>query len=352
MKKDVLVVFGGASFEYKVSLESAYYVIKSINKDKYNVHLLGIKKNGNCYLYEGDVNLIKDDRWFDDETCYKVFLPMAKDAKGINYIKEDKVYFRHIDIVFPVLHGKNGEDGTIQGLLEFTGIPFVGCGVLSSSLCMDKYRAHKLVEAFGCKVPSSILIDDIKDRDKILKFVDDIGFPVFVKPLKSGSSFGITKVISKERLYKALKEAFRYDDKVVIEENIDGFEVGIAMLGNKKIVTGLIDEIETGGKFFDYNEKYTLEKSIIHLPARINNELKKEVLALAEKIYKILDCKDFARVDMFIDKNNNIYFNEINTIPGFTLHSRYPNMLKGVGINFDEIVNTLIEMGGGDETIY
>lgn len=352
MKKDVLVVFGGASFEYKVSLESAYYVIKSINKDKYNIHLLGIKKNGNCYLYEGDVNLIKDDKWFDDETCYKVFLPMAKDVNGINYIKEDKVYFKHIDVVFPVLHGKNGEDGTIQGLLEFTGIPFVGCGVLSSSLCMDKYRAHKLVEDFGCRVPSSILIDDIKDRDKILNFIDDVGFPVFIKPLKSGSSFGITKVISKERLYKALKEAFRYDDKVVIEENIDGFEVGVAILGNKKIVTGLIDEIETGGKFFDYNEKYTLERSLIHLPARINNELEKEVLALAEKIYKILDCKDFARVDMFIDKNNNIYFNEINTIPGFTLHSRYPNMLKGVGINFDAIVNTLIEMGGGDETIY
>lgn len=342
MRKSVLVIFGGYSPEYDVSLKSAYSVIKSINKNLYDIKLIGISRSGDFYLYEGDIEKINNDTWHLDKNCFDAMISGNKSEHGIIVIKNGEVIKIHIDAAFPILHGKNGEDGTIQGLFELVGIPIIGCGILSSALCMDKYRAHKLVESMGIKVPKSVLIDkNIKDFSKHIKY---LGLPIFVKPLKAGSSFGITKVEDKKDLFKAVDKAFEYDDKVILEENIDGFEVGCAVIGNDNPIIGEVDEIELSKGFFDYIEKYNLKTSKIHMPARITKEESNTIKETAVKIYKILNCKDFARVDMFITENREIVFNEVNTIPGFTEHSRFPNMLKGIGMGFEDIVNTLISL--------
>ncbi|RGD75357.1 D-alanine--D-serine ligase VanG [Anaerofustis stercorihominis] len=342
MKKSILVLFGGNSPEYDVSLKSAYSVINAINKELYDIKLIGINRSGDFYLYEGDIEKIRNDTWHLDKNCYDVLISGNTSEHGIVVFKNDELIIIHIDAAFPILHGKNGEDGTIQGLLELGGIPIIGCGVLSSALCMDKYRAHKLVESMGIKVPKSVLIN--KSINDFSNHIEYLGFPIFVKPLKAGSSFGITKVEDKKDLFKAVDKAFEYDDKVVLEENIDGFEVGCAVLGNEKPIIGEVDEIELSKGFFDYVEKYNLKTSKIHMPARITEENAKAIKETALKIYKILDCKDFARIDMFITKYRDIVFNEVNTIPGFTAHSRFPNMLKGIGMDFDEIVNKIISL--------
>lgn len=342
MKKSILVLFGGNSPEYDVSLKSAYSVINAINKELYDIKLIGISRSGDFYLYEGNIEKIRNDTWHLDKNCYDALISGNTSEHGIVVFKNDELIKIHIDAAFPILHGKNGEDGTIQGLLELGGIPIIGCGVLSSALCMDKYRAHKLVESMGIKVPKSVLID--KSINDFSNPIEYLSFPIFVKPLKAGSSFGITKVEDKKDLFKAVDKAFEYDDKVILEENIDGFEVGCAVLGNDKPIIGEVDEIEFSKGFFDYVEKYNLKTSKIHMPARITEENAKVIKETALKIYKILDCKDFARIDMFITKDRDIVFNEVNTIPGFTAHSRFPNMLKGIGMDFDEIVNKIISL--------
>ena len=209
---------------------------------------------------------------------------------------------------------------------------------------MDKYTSHKLVESYGIKVAKSIVINDkttIEERDNRIK---TLKYPLFIKPMRAGSSFGITKIDSKKELDGAIQTALKYDTEIIIEENVEGIEVGCAILGKEELIVGEVDEIELSKGFFDYTEKYTLKTSQIHCPARIGIEKQKEIKQVAQKIYKILKCKDFARVDMFLDKEGNVYFNEINTIPGFTAHSRYPNMMKQIGISFEELVQRLIDM--------
>ena len=244
-----------------------------------------------------------------------------------------------------MLHGKNGEDGTVQGLIELAGIPLVGCDSLSSVLCMDKDRAHKLAGLAGVKTPLAVVFSGLLSDDLIFEKTSHLTYPLFVKPVKAGSSFGITKVYTKEQLPDAVKNAFQHDNQVIIEENVDGFEVGCAVLGNKDLIIGEVDEIELTEGFFDYTEKYTLKSSKIHMPARINDELKDKIKKTATSIYRALGCSGFARVDMFIAEKGEIVFNEVNTIPGFTSHSRYPNMMKGIGLQFDDIVDKLIQLG-------
>ena len=195
-----------------------------------------------------------------------------------------------IDIAFPVLHGKNGEDGTVQGLLELAGIPIVGCGTLASSLCMDKDRAHKLVVQAGIKTPAGVVIDHILSDYEIIEHTKELSYPLFVKPMKAGSSLGITKLYDKELLPEAVRSAFLHDDQVIIEENIDGFEVGCAVLGNKELTIGEVDEIELTEGFFDYTEKYTLKSSKIHVPARIDSETASRIKEAAVTIYRALGC--------------------------------------------------------------
>ena len=243
-----------------------------------------------------------------------------------------------------MLHGSNGEDGTVQGLIALSGIPLIGCDILSSSLCMDKHLSHKLVESYGIKVAKSIVINDKAKQKEIEEKLKQLKYPLFVKPMRAGSSFGITKVESENEIEGAIKEALKYDTEIIIEENIEGIEIGCAILGNEELTVGEIDEIELSKGFFNYTEKYTLKTSKIHVPARIEKSISDEAKETAKKIYKILKCKDFARVDMFLTPKGEIYFNEINTIPGFTSHSRYPSMMKQVGINFEQLLDKLIEL--------
>lgn len=344
MKRKVAVIFGGYSSEYKISLQSAYSVISNMNRNKYELILVGITSSGDWYRFEGNIDKIISDTWFNDEECTPVAILPNGSEQGVLLVEQDKIRKIHVDVVFPVLHGRNGEDGTLQGLFELAGIPVVGCGVLSSALCMDKDRAHRLVNSVGISVPKSFVIDRRSDAEMVSKRAEEIGYPLFVKPVKAGSSYGITKVINHEELSYAVNLAFEYDERIIIEENIVGFEVGCAVLGNDNLIVGEIDEIEISDGFFDFTEKYSLKNSTIHVPARIDKQTEKNLKEAAVSIYRALDCKGFARVDMFLTDSREIVFNEVNTIPGFTTHSRFPNMMKAIGFSFEKIIDTAIEL--------
>ncbi len=343
MKKTVAILFGGCSSEYDVSLVSATAVIKSVNKEKYNVLMIGITRDGDFYLYEGDIDNIEKDEWFQKDLVKRITISTNRRDHGIILLETNEVI--KIDIAFPVLHGRNGEDGRLQGLLELAGIKYVGCDMTSSALCMDKYLAHEIVSLNGFLSPVSYLFCEKDSYEIIANKVRNLTYPLFVKPLKAGSSFGITKIARIEELNGALKEAFVYDNKVIIEENVDGFEVGCAVLGNDESIISEVDEIELEDGFFDYFEKYNLKTSNIHLPARLSTKEREKIKETALSIYKILGCSGFARVDMFYTKDKRIVFNEVNTIPGCTSHSRYPSMLKEIGISFEEVIDRLITLG-------
>ncbi len=342
MKKKVAIIFGGCSSEYMVSLASASSVIKNLNKDKYDYLMIGITENGEFYLYDGDVNKIETNQWIK-EKLKKVTISVNRSDHGIIVIDTGEVI--KIDIAFPVLHGRNGEDGRLQGLLELAGIKYVGCDMTSSALCMDKYLAHKMVYANGILCPKSYLFKKEDNYDDIKKKIKQLKYPIFIKPLRAGSSFGISKINNINNLNCVINEAFKYDDKIIIEESVDGFEVGCAILGNNDLKIGEVDEIELQTSFFDYFEKYNLKTSKIYLPARVSKEEREKIQKTALDIYKILGCTGFARVDMFYTKDKKIIFNEVNTIPGFTTHSRYPSMFKKTGISFEEIIDEIIELG-------
>ena len=343
MKKKVAIIFGGCSSEYNVSLVSATSVIRNINKNKYDVIMIGITPEGDFYLYDDEIDKIDKNEWLNSSSCKKITISTNRSDHGIIVLETNEII--KIDIVFPVLHGQNGEDGRLQGLLELVGIKYVGCDMTSSALCMDKYLAHELVSSSGILSPISYLFTKYETLEKIENKVSNLKYPLFVKPLKAGSSFGITKILSVRELHKAINEAFKYDDKIIIEENVDGFEVGCAILGNKDLIIGEVDEIELENGFFDYYEKYNLKTSKIHLPARISEKERSRIKETALEIYKILGCSGFARVDMFYTEDKKIVFNEVNTIPGCTSHSRYPSMLKQIGITFETVIDRLIELG-------
>lgn len=345
-KKRIAVLFGGCSAEYEVSLRSAYYIITNVDPGEYKTVLIGITRDGRWYRYYGDVTNIPEDTWhMDREHLIPVIVSQNRNERKIIELKDGALEESRIDIAFPVLHGKNGEDGKVQGLLELAGIPLVGCGTLASAICMDKDRAHKLVAAVGIKVPSSAVFDSLHTGQEILAQVKHLSCPLFVKPVRSGSSLGITKVYKKNELPYAVKKAFEYDNRVIIEEKIDGFEVGCAVLGNHELFIGEVDEVELGGVILDYAEKYSMKNAKVHIPARLNAQTAARIKDTAAVIYRALGCSGFARVDMFLTPDKEIVFNEVNTIPGFTPYSRYPNMMKGSGLQFADIVDRLIRLG-------
>ena len=341
-KKRIAILFGGCSPEYSVSLQSAYSVITHLNREKYIPVLIGISNAGDWFQYDGELEKISADEWCNEKDCTPVVVSPNRTVQGIFTIKNRKLEELPIDAVFPILHGKNGEDGTIQGLFELAGIPVVGCGVLSSALCMDKDMAHKLVQSAGICVPKSFVIHKGMDLKLVFMQAEQIGYPLFVKPIGAGSSYGITKITEQTQLPASLKLAFSYDNKVIVEEGISGFEVGCAILEDKDFILGEVDEIQLEKGFFNFTEKYTLKTSSIHVPARISPEKATEVKKTAKKIYQTLGCSGFARVDMFLDDSGRIVFNEVNTIPGFTTHSRFPNMLKAAHISFEQIISIAI----------
>ncbi len=342
--KKIGIIFGGCSSEYEVSLQSAYSIITHIDRMRYEPVLIGITRKGEWFHYYGDVENIKEDNWYVND-CIPAIISPDRSVKGLVELKDKEINIIKLDAVFPVLHGKNGEDGTIQGLITLAGIPIIGCGILSSSLCMDKDRAHKLVRAQGVDTPEALVFNKGEEIEKMIEATKKLKYPLFVKPVKAGSSFGISKIYEEGMLYEAISNSFIYDDEVIIEENVEGFEVGLAILGNDDIIVGEVDEIELTDGFFDFTEKYTLKSSKIHMPARLDNKMISKIKNIAVLIYRTLGCKGFARVDMFVTPNGKVVFNEVNTIPGFTSHSRYPNMMKGIGMSYSEILDKLIELG-------
>lgn len=326
-----------------MSLQSASSVFENIDRDKFEIVPIGITRSGEWYHYTGKIGKIANNTWFEDsENLHSIVVSHNRSVKGFLEFTADKCRIIKVDLVFPVLHGKNGEDGTLQGLFELAGIPVVGCNTLSSALCMDKDKAHKIVSLEGISVPKSVAFKFSEKQAALKRIKTELSFPLFVKPVRAGSSFGITKITENQELEAAIQLAFEHDTEVIVEESIDGFEVGCAILGINELTVGRVDEIELSSGFFDYTEKYTLKSSKIHMPARIDAETEKEIQKTAVTIYKALGCSGFARVDMFYTPSGKIVFNEVNTIPGFTSHSRYPNMMKGIGLSFADLLDKLI----------
>ena len=344
-KKKLAVIFGGFSPEYEVSLNSAYSVIKAINPDKFDVMMLGITKKGQWYRYSGSVENLPGDDWHKEEQFLcKAFISPDRGG-GIVVLEHGELLSVPVDIVFPVLHGRYGEDGTIQGLCELAGIPVVGSGSAASALCMDKDRSHRLISLEGITVPNSVCFEHYPSNEELLEAVQMLKLPVFVKPVKAGSSIGVSKLDSYTDIPAAVKEAFIYDDAVIIEESIDGKEVGCSVIGNRELRTGRINEIEVSHGFFNYTEKYTLKTSKIHTPARIDAESERRLQEAGKLIFSILGCRGYARIDLFLKDDGDIVFSEANTIPGFTAHSQLPRMMKAAGVDYPELVDMLLDLG-------
>lgn len=341
--KTILVLFGGCSTEYEVSLHSAYAVLSHMDPSRYVPLPVGITREGRWLHYTGGLARLEDGSWPRQAAdCVPCTLSLDRGERALLLPDGRRLTF---DAAFPVLHGKNGEDGTVQGLLELTGTPIVGCGTLCSALCMDKDRSHKLAALAGVRVPAGRVFRRGEPLDRMARTAERLGCPVFVKPVRAGSSFGITKVERGEQLPAAVEEAFAHDGEILLEEAVPGFEVGCAVMGNGELTVGELDEIELSDGFFNYEEKYTLKTSRIYCPARIPAEKAAEIKEAARTIYRALGCRVFARVDLFLTPDGRIVFNEVNTVPGFTSHSRYPTMMQAAGVSFEELVTRLIELG-------
>jgi len=343
-KKKVAVIFGGFSPEYEVSLKSSYSIINAINTDKYEIILLGITVKGSWYRYYGSVEDIINDKWHTDEKLLNKMIISPERGGGLIEFMEGKAVDVQVDVVFPVLHGRYGEDGTVQGLCELANIPVVGCGSASSALCMDKDRAQKLVALAGIKIPKSICFEVIPSDEDLMFAVRELELPLFVKPVKAGSSLGITEVTSYPEISEAVRHALRYDDAVMIEERVRGIEVGCSVIGNNELRTGRINEIEVDEGFFSFDEKYTLKGSRFHIPARIDEKTESRLREAAKVIFQTLGCRGYARMDMYLTPEGEPVFLEANTIPGFTAFSQFPRMMKAVGVEYPELVDTLIDL--------
>lgn len=336
-KKNIAVIFGGVSSEYGVSLQSAVAVLENF-PERYNAVPVWITRGGKWFLFDGKPADIREDKLPGGSP--RVILPPDRGGGSLLLLGKNGGRIP-IAAAFPIMHGMGGEDGTLQGLIELAGIPLCGCGTLSSALCMDKERAHRLVSVSGIAVPRSITLR--KGESVNEETLREIGLPAFVKPLRGGSSFGITRVADADGLDGAMRLAFGYDSEIIIEQAINGNEVGCAVMGDKELTIGEVDMIKLSGGFFDFDEKYTLKTSQILCPAPVSDELKRRIKSTAAVIYRALGCSGFARVDMFLTDEGEIVFNEVNTIPGFTEHSRFPGMMKAAGYSFTEIIERIID---------
>ncbi len=343
-KKNVAVLFGGYSSEYSVSLLSVYSVLKNLDNDKYNPILIGITKEGDWFRYYGDIEKIPGDNWADDKSLLaSVAVSPNRSAHGIIERSAAGVKETYIDCALPILHGKNGEDGTVQGVFELAGIPIAGCGSLGSCLCMNKHVAQRLAETVGVAVPKALLIYAGDSIVPAFAFAEEIGYPLFVKPVKAGSSYGVTRVTAADGLATAIEEALKYDDVIMVEEAVLGKEIACAVMGNRELIVGEVDEVELAGGFYDFEAKYFPKSTVIHVPARIDDSERERIKEIAAKLYKATGCNGFARVDLFYTDEGQVVFGEINTIPGFTEHSRFPAMMKAVGYSFSQVLDYFIE---------
>lgn len=345
-KKTVAVIFGSISSEYEVSLRSAASVLQNIPQDKYDVVMLGITKDGRWLEYTGGLELLIPDKWQQCGSVTPAIISPDRSVGGIFYPATGEK--RRIDVIFPVLHGEHGEDGTIQGLFEMAGIPYVGCGVLASSTCMDKETTHTLLEAAGIRTaPYVSLTRGQLERIGSIEpeIAGKLGYPMYVKPANTGSSVGVSKVRERSELLPALEAAFKYDRKVLVETSIVGAEVECAVLGNYGDCTAsVIGEIVPKHDFYDYEGKYLDDSTDLYIPARLPNEQTEKLRETAVKAFAAMGCTGLARVDFFAQQDGGIVLNEINTIPGFTSISMYPKLFEAAGVPYPELIDRLLTL--------
>ncbi len=346
MKRNIAILFGGKSSEYEVSLSSSYALLSNIDREKYNLYTIGITKEGNWYLYEGNIENIRNNTWHIDGPVYSVLISPDNGKKKLVAIRDGKVEDITLDAVFPMLHGKFGEDGQIQGLFSVMGTPVVGCPHASSAVSMDKAMTKAIVrELHDIRQADSVTMRAGDDAEKTADECEvSLGYPMFVKPACAGSSVGISKVRSRKELMRALEVALREDSKVLIENMITGVEMEVAVLEeNGKYTVSVPAEIDVGSSdFYDYETKYVSDASSYYIPARLTPEKTAEIRRYAERIFRQLDCRGFSRVDFFYTPEGEFVFNEINTIPGFTPISMYPKLMVHTGISYSELIDRLI----------
>lgn len=348
MKKlNIALLFGGNSKEYDVSLISATYVYKALDKNKYNVYKIGITKDGYFKYHNGDIKTLKDDNWqnFIDENTVIDILP--KDSDGMKIISENEKI--EIDVVLPIIHGPNCEDGSMQGFLQTAKCKYIGCNVLSSAITMDKIICKKVFDSIGLKQTRyswALKKEYYNNKENIINKIEEkLNYPIFVKPSNMGSSVGISKCESKEELLKGMDLAFEYDYRIVLEEGLDIREIEIGILGNDELKISVAGEILPGASFYDYEDKYIKSNSKTQIPADITKKQEETIKEMAIKAFKIMDCKGMARLDFFIDKiSKEVYINEINTIPGFTPISMYPKLFINSGLKYSELLDELINL--------
>ena len=344
-KKNICVVFGGVSSEHEVSKLSAKTVLTNIDYDKFNVFPVFITKDGRWKFFEGNLDDVVSKNPEDFSKADAIISPDREDKCLIKFSKDGSFEKIHIDAAFPVLHGKFGEDGTIQGLFSLAGIPYAGSGVVGSGVCMDKCMAKILFEKAGINQASWV---EVKKGDKLdTKLVEEkLGYPVFVKPSAAGSSVGVTKAANEEELKAAVKLAFEHDYKVLIEEAINAREVEISLMGNlMPECSPYAGEIMPAKEFYDFEAKYEDESSKLMLPAPIDGDTLNHIKDLAKRAYRICECRGFARVDFFVEKTTGeIFLNEINTLPGFTEISMYPKLWSLADMSIKELITKIIDL--------
>ncbi len=334
-KLKIGVLFGGKSAEHEVSLQSAKNVINALDKNKYEVVPMGITKEGKWLLGNTSNYLLNDNN--------PKLIQLNTSNKEIAPINDDIRTKEKIDVIFPVMHGPYGEDGSIQGLLKLAGVPYVGASVLGSAVGMDKEIMKRLLRDAGLPIGKFIVLRQ-GDRVNFSKLQKELGTPLFIKPANMGSSVGVSKVQSEKEFKKGVSEAFKYDTKILIEEFIPGREIECAVLGNEKPVASVPGEIIANQEFYSYDAKYIDEGSISEIPAKVDKKIRRRIMDLAVKSFKALNCEGMGRVDFFLKKNGQVIVNEINTIPGFTDISMYPKLWEASGISQPKLLDKLIAL--------
>ena len=346
-KLNVAVIFGGKSSEHEVSRVSVTMVLNNIDREKYNVYMIGITKEGKWYLYEGDVSLIPTGEWETSGKTTQAFIVPDAAVHGMLVLRESGTETVRLDVAYPVMHGKNGEDGSMQGLFELAQIPYIGCGVASSAICMDKALTNTVLEYGG--IPQAKFLWFYhryfeRHIDRCLGQVEEqLGYPCFVKPANAGSSVGISKCSSPSELMDAVRLAAQHDDKIVVEEAINGREVEVAVLGNDEPIVSVAGEIIPAADWYDYDAKYNDESSRLVIPADLKPATVELIKKRAIQAYKILGCSGLARIDFLVRKSDGEpMLNEPNTLPGFTEISMYPKLFEASGIGKTELIDKII----------
>ena len=348
MKTRICVVFGGASSEHEVSCVSAASVLSHLSPDKYEITKIGITRDGRWLLYPGSADAMKTGEWEKDPGNLPCSILPDRTVKGVMVLGGDPG-IRELDCIFPVLHGKNGEDGTIQGLFDLSGIPYVGCGVLASAVGMDKSFTKLVARSIGVTQAEYLVFrhyEFAKDPEGFLAEAEaKLGYPIFVKPANAGSSVGISKAKNRGDLEAAVALAFRHDRKIVLEEAIVGRELETAVLGNEEPVAAVVGEVLPAEEFYSYDAKYNNAASTLVIPAELPAGVSDKIRATAVRIFQALDGRGLSRVDFFLrEKDGEVVFNEINTLPGFTDISMYSKLFDAAGVPYGELVDRLVAL--------